>query len=138
MLTLGLIIDQANVIKIQGEAGKGVKICLYIYIIFCLMRNSKDYLAPLKVAKWSFKDSRDSEVSQLAHIYFHSMGEPTRMPPISNSSFWNSFSITLSWNKKGLCLMKWPSETLQILPWFWNTKTQVVFYVFHFMLLYFP
>ena len=40
------------------------------------MRNSKDYLAPLKVAKWSFKDSRDSQLSQLAHIYFHSMGDP--------------------------------------------------------------
>ena len=27
----------------------------------------------------------------------------------------------------GLCLMKWPSETLKNLPYFWNTKIQVVF-----------
>ena len=32
--------------------------------------------------------------------------------------------------------MKLPSEMLQNLPYFWNTKTHVVFFVFHFMLLY--
>ena len=28
--------------------------------------------------------------------------------------------------------MKWPRETLQNLPYFWNTKTQIVFSVYHF------
>ena len=31
---------------------------------------------------------------------------------------------------RGLCLMKWPSETLQNLPYFWNMKTHVVFFIF--------
>ena len=31
---------------------------------------------------------------------------------------------------RGLCLMKWPSERLQNLPYFWNTKTHVVFSFF--------
>ena len=35
-----------------------------------------------------------------------------------------------------LCLMKWPSETLQNLPYFWNTKTWPCSF-FHFVLLYF-
>ena len=37
------------------------------------MRNSKDYLAPLKVAKWSFKDSRDSQLTHLfsQHVRSH-------------------------------------------------------------------
>ena len=38
---------------------------------------------------------------------------------------------------RGLCLMKCSSETLQNLPYFWNTKTHVVFFLFHFVLLYF-
>ena len=33
--------------------------------------------------------------------------------------------------------MKCSSETLQNLPYFWNTKTHVDFFIFHFMLLYF-
>ena len=28
---------------------------------------------------------------------------------------------------RGLCLMKWPCEILQNLPYFWNTKTHVFF-----------
>ena len=39
-----------------------------------------------------------------------------------------------------LCLMKWPSETLQNLPYFWNTKTHaihIVFFPFSIVLLYF-
>ena len=36
---------------------------------------------------------------------------------------------------KGLCLMKWPSKTLQNLPYFWNMKTHVhIFFVFYFEL----
>ena len=38
---------------------------------------------------------------------------------------------------RGLCLMKCSSEMLQNLPYFWNTKTHVVFFIFHFVLLYF-
>ena len=38
---------------------------------------------------------------------------------------------------EGLCSMKMYSKTLQNLPYFWNTKTHVVFFVFHFVLLYF-
>ena len=38
---------------------------------------------------------------------------------------------------RGLCLMKWPSEKLQNFPYFWNKKTNVVFFVFHFLLLYY-
>ena len=37
----------------------------------------------------------------------------------------------------GLCLMKSSRKTLQNLPYFWNMKTHVVFFVFHFVLLYF-
>ena len=33
---------------------------------------------------------------------------------------------------RGLCLMKLSSKTLQNLPYFWNKKTQIVFFVFHF------
>ena len=33
---------------------------------------------------------------------------------------------TLIRNIRGLCLMKWPSETLQNLANFWNTKTHIV------------
>ena len=40
----------------------------------------------------------------------------------------NSHSLEI----RGLCLMKCSSKTLQTLPYFWNTKTQVVF---HFVLL---
>ena len=29
---------------------------------------------------------------------------------------------------RGLCMMKWPSEMLQKLPYFWNKKTQIVFH----------
>ena len=38
---------------------------------------------------------------------------------------------------RSLCLMKWPSEMLQNLPHFWNMKIHVIFFVFHFMLLFF-
>ena len=37
----------------------------------------------------------------------------------------------------GLSLMKLLSETLQNLPQFWNMKTQIICFVFHFVLLYF-
>ena len=37
---------------------------------------------------------------------------------------------------RSLCLMKWPSEMLQNLPYFWNTKTHVVFFISHFVPLY--
>ena len=33
--------------------------------------------------------------------------------------------------------MKWPSEMLQFLPYFWNMKTHIVFFAFHFVQLYF-
>ena len=33
---------------------------------------------------------------------------------------------TLFRNIRGLCLMKWPIETLQNLANFWNTKTHIV------------
>ena len=40
---------------------------------------------------------------------------------------------------RGLCLMKCSSEMLQNLPYLWNTKTHVdFFFVFHFVLLFFP
>ena len=32
--------------------------------------------------------------------------------------------------------MQLSSKTLQNLPYFWNTKTHVLFFVFHFVLLY--
>ena len=35
---------------------------------------------------------------------------------------------------RGLCLMKCSSQMLPNLPYFWNTKTHVVFFVFHFVL----
>ena len=35
----------------------------------------------------------------------------------------------------GLCLMKWPSEILQNLPYFMYKTTHVVFFVFHFVQL---
>ena len=39
---------------------------------------------------------------------------------------------------RGLCLMKWPSKTLQNLPYVWNMETNIVFFfIFHFVLLYF-
>ena len=38
---------------------------------------------------------------------------------------------------EGLCLMKCSRETLQNLTYFWNTKTHIVYFVFHFTLLYF-
>ena len=38
-----------------------------------------------------------------------------------------------------LCLMKWPSQTLQSLPYFWNTKSHVDFHFsFHATLFFFP
>ena len=43
---------------------------------------------------------------------------------------WHSSEI------RGLCLMKWPSETIQNLPYFMHKKTHVVFFVFHFVQLY--
>ena len=45
--------------------------------------------------------------------------------------------ITHSSEIGGLCLMKWPSETPQNLPYIWNTKSNVFFFIFHFVLLYF-
>ena len=36
----------------------------------------------------------------------------------------------------GLCLMKWPSEILQNLPYFMYKNTHVVFFVFQFVQLY--
>ena len=36
-----------------------------------------------------------------------------------------------------LCLMKCSSETIQNLPYFWNMKNHVDFFIFHFILLYF-
>ena len=38
---------------------------------------------------------------------------------------------------RGLCLRKCSIETLQNLPYFWKKKTHVVFFIFHFVLLYF-
>ena len=38
---------------------------------------------------------------------------------------------------RGLCSTKCSRETLQNLPYFWNTKTHIVFFVFHFVLFYF-
>ena len=39
----------------------------------------------------------------------------------------------------GLCLMKWPSQTLQSLPYFWNTKSHVDFHFsFHATLFFSP
>ena len=37
---------------------------------------------------------------------------------------------------RGMCSMKCSSKTLQNLPYFWNTKTHAVFFVFHFVQLY--
>ena len=36
---------------------------------------------------------------------------------------------------RGWCLMKWPSKTLQNLPYFMYKKIHVVFFVFHFVQL---
>ena len=38
---------------------------------------------------------------------------------------WKSFEH--SSEIRGLCLMKWPSKSLQNLPYFWNMKTLIVF-----------
>ena len=38
---------------------------------------------------------------------------------------------------RGLCSTKSSRKMLQNLPYFWNTKIHVVFFVFHFVLLYF-
>ena len=35
----------------------------------------------------------------------------------------------------GLCLMNWRSEKLQNLPYFWNTKTYIIYFIFHFIML---
>ena len=35
---------------------------------------------------------------------------------------------------RGLFLMKCPSEMLQNLSYFWNMKTQIIFFIFHFIL----
>ena len=35
----------------------------------------------------------------------------------------------------GLCLMNWQSETLQNLPYFWNTKTYIIFFILFFISL---
>ena len=38
---------------------------------------------------------------------------------------------------RGLCLMKWPSEMLQNLPYFLGYENLLSFFIFHFALLYF-
>ena len=38
---------------------------------------------------------------------------------------------------RGLCSMKSSRKMLLNLPYFWNTKTHIVFFIFHFVLLYF-
>ena len=38
---------------------------------------------------------------------------------------------------EGLCSTKSSSKMLQNLPYFWNTKNHIVFFIFHFVLLYF-
>ena len=61
-----------------------------------------------------------------------------------NKRFWSSFSSFVYWkslfrNVRGLWLMKFSIKTLQNLPYFWNTKINLVFFVFHFVLLnFFP
>ena len=49
----------------------------------------------------------------------------------------NSFRKYHSSEIRGLCFMKCSSQMLQNLPYFWSMKTHIVFFVFHFMLLYF-
>ena len=46
-------------------------------------------------------------------------------------------SVCHSSEIRSLCLIKCSSKTLQNLLYFWNMKTHVVFFVFHFVLLYF-
>ena len=48
----------------------------------------------------------------------------------------DQIDIKHSSEKRGLCLMKGASETLQNLPYIYHKKTHVVFFVFHFVLLY--
>ena len=60
------------------------------------------------------KDSR--QIYLVSHHYFHSS------------------------EKKSLCLIKLPGETLQNLPYklrIWNTKTKVIFYYFPIIFFYF-
>ena len=48
----------------------------------------------------------------------------SNIPLIRINTYINSLEII------GLCLMNWQSETLQNLPYFWNTKIHVVFFSF--------
>ena len=52
----------------------------------------------------------------------------------SISEEWSSMT-THSSEIRGLCLMKWSREILQILPYSWKLKPTKFFPVFHFMLL---
>ena len=55
----------------------------------------------------------------------------------NNSTFFIFLKIGHSSEIRGLFLMKWPCEMLQNLPYFGNTKTHIVFFVFQFALIYF-
>ena len=50
--------------------------------------------------------------------------------------FFSLLLMSHSLEIRGLCLIKWPSETFKILPYLWNMKTQVVLFSY-FILCYF-
>ena len=69
------------------------------------------------------------------YIYMltNQLKNPLIFVPGSLPIFWTGSGHTLHSSEiKGFCLMKWPSETLQNLPYFIYTKTQSCFFRFLF------
>ena len=86
----------------------------------------------------SYFSQRAKVFSAVVENYILSWFLPWKYSPISLKSFWIKVDQTQpdpvhSSEIRGLCLMEWPSETLQNLQYFWNTKTHIVFLLLYFL-----
>ena len=84
--------------------------------------------------RYHLEEKKKKGKKQLLELQFFFKG--TYMYNLQFVTQWQAIDIIQHPSEiRGLCLIKWPSETLQNLLYFWNMKTHLVF--FHFVLLYF-
>ena len=85
---------------------------------------------------YKYKYKQDTLTRKLKKLHWNAQNKCNACLLIINFSK-HHHSCNHSSEIRGLCLTKSSSKTLQYFPYFWNAKTHVVFFVFHFVLLYF-
>ena len=109
--------------KIQGCFPPEQFLSLYCFQIFLMMKKRKTCCSMLKKTK----KCKCKLLLARAHT-----------AAILSITFFSWFQLKgHSSEIRGLCSTKSSNEILQNLPYFWNKKTCLVFFMFHFVLLYF-